>query len=453
MSARKRHGTTSPEAMHPAYRKVFLRIVPLIMLMYLLAWMDRVSIGFAALTMNKDLGITATNFGLGAALFFVGYFFFEVPSNVIMEKVGARVWLARIMVTWGLVAAATAFVVGEYSFYAARTLLGIAEAGFFPGVLLYLTYWVPRAVRGRITALFIMAAPIASAIGAPLASLVLTQLDGAFGLRSWQVLFLLLGVATVLVGVLVFWLLPSRPAEAAWLSDSERRFIEGELERERAETPDAPHQSKLSVLKSPQVLALALIFFGINAGGYLLNFFLPQVIRALDSGTGTEIPTMRVGLLTAIPWVTAVAVMYFGARHSDRTGERVWHVFTGAVVSACALAAAPLVGNAVAAIVLLSVAAAGLYVAMPLFWQLPQRFLSATTIAAGIALINSIGNLSGFVGPYATGALYDATGSFTGGMVFVSVLVLIAALALVALHRAGARAVTPGESRTEQSRR
>lgn len=453
MFARKRNDAPSPESLHPAYRKILLRIVPLIMLMYLLAWMDRVSIGFAALTMNEDLGISATAFGLGAALFFVGYFFFEVPSNVIMAKVGARVWLARIMITWGLVTVATAFVVGEYSFYAARTLLGIAEAGFFPGVLLYLTYWVPRAVRGRITALFIMAAPIASAVGAPLASLVLTQLDGTFGLRSWQMMFLLLGFPTVLVGVLVFWLLPSRPADAAWLSDSERRFLQGELERERAETPDAPHLSPLSALKSPQILALALIYFGFNSGSYLLNFFLPQVIRALEPSTGTEISTMQVGLLTAIPWMTAVAVMYFAARHSDRTGERVWHVFTGAVVTACALAAAPLVGNAVAAIMLLSVAAAGLYVAMPLFWQLPQRFLSATTIAAGIALINSTGNLSGFVGPYATGVLYDATGSFTGGMVFVSTLVFVAALALVALNRARARAVVPDEPRTEPASR
>ncbi|MFJ9085554.1 MFS transporter [Streptomyces sp. NPDC102384] len=451
MAAPRQHGVTSSEPMHPAYRKIFLRIVPLIMLMYLLAWLDRVSIGFASLEMNDDLGLTTTAFGLGAALFFVGYFFFEVPSNIIMEKVGARVWLARILITWGLVTAATAFVVGEYSFYAARTLLGVAEAGFFPGVLLYLTYWVPRAVRGRITALFIMAAPIASAVGAPLASLVLTHLDNTFGLRSWQILFLLLGFPTVLVGVLVFWLLPSRPADAAWLSASERQFLEAELERERAETPDASRPSPLSALKSPPILALALIFFGINSGSYLLNFFLPQVIQALETSTGAGITTMQVGLLTAIPWITALAVMYFTARHSDRTGERVWHVFTGAVSSACALAAAPLVGNAVAAIALLSVAAAGLYVAMPLFWQLPHRFLSASTAAAGIALINSIGNLSGFVGPYATGALYDATGSFTGGMLLVSSLVFIAALALVALNRVKARAVTPNTFRSDRS--
>lgn len=446
MSKTTRRGTASSDPMHPAYRKIFLRIVPLIMVMYLLAWLDRVSVGFAALTMNRDLGLTTTAFGLGAALFFVGYFLFEVPSNIIMAKVGARIWLARIMVTWGLVTAATAFVVGEYTFYAARIFLGIAEAGFFPGVLLYLTYWVPRVVRGRITALFIMAAPIASAIGAPLASLVLTQLDGAFGLRGWQMLFLLLGFPTVLLGVIVFWLLPARPADAAWLSNSERRFLESELEQERAETADGPHLSPLSALKSPQILALALIFFGFNAGSYLLNFFLPQVIRSLESSTGTEISTLQVGFFTAIPWVTAVAVMYFAARHSDRTGDRVWHVFTGAVVSASALVAVPLVGNAVAAIVLLSIAAAGLYVAMPLFWQLPQRYLSSTTIAAGIALINSVGNLSGFVGPYATGALHDATGSFAGGMVFVSALVFVAAIALVVLNRAGARHAAPTES-------
>ncbi|MGW4127221.1 MFS transporter [Amycolatopsis japonica] len=444
MSATKRRGGASPEHMHLAYRKIFRRIVPLIMLMYLLAWMDRVSVGVAALTMNEDLGLSATAFGLGAALFFVGYFLFEIPSNIIMEKVGARIWLARIMVTWGLVTAATAFVVGETSFYVARILLGVAEAGFFPGVLLYLTHWVPRAVRGRITALFIMAAPIASATGTPLASLVLARMDGAFGLHGWQILFLLLGLLTVLVGFVVFRLLPSQPGEAAWLSESERTFVEAEIERERAETPAAPRTSMLSVLKSPQILVLALIFFGLNAGSYLLNFFLPQVVRSLESSAGNELSTVRVGFLTAIPWASAVAVMYFAARHSDRTGDRVWHVFTGAVLSGAALLAAPLMGNASAAIALLSVAAAGLYIAMPLFWQLPQRFLSMTTMASGIALINSVGNLSGFVGPYATGALHDATGSFTGGMVLVSVVVFVAAIALVVLNRRADRRASGG---------
>lgn len=452
MSATKRRGSTSPEQMHSAYRKIFRRIVPLIMLMYLLAWMDRVSIGVAALTMNEDLGLTGTAFGLGAALFFVGYFLFEIPSNMIMDKVGARIWLARIMITWGLVTAATAFVVGEYSFYSARVFLGIAEAGFFPGVLLYLAQWVPRAVRGRITALFIMAAPIASATGTPLASLVLTRLDGAFGLHGWQMLFLLLGLPTVLVGFVVFWLLPSRPADAAWLSESERGFIEAEIKQERAESVAEPRSSTLSAFKSPQIMVLALVFFGFNAGSYLLNFFLPQVVRSLGSSTENGMSAVRVGLLAAIPWASAVAVMYFAARHSDRTGDRVWHVFTGAVLSGSALLAAPFAGDAAAAIALLSVASAGLYIAMPLFWQLPQRFLSTSTMASGIALINSVGNLSGFVGPYATGLLHDATGSFTGGIVLVSVLVFVAAVALVALNRSASKRALPMDSRLEPRR-
>ncbi|ABG99899.1 permease (plasmid) [Rhodococcus jostii RHA1] len=442
--------TGSPEATaHSAYRKIFRRIVPVIMLMYLLAWLDRVNIGFAALTMNKDIGLSDTAFGLGAALFFVGYFIFEVPSNVIMEKVGARMWLARIMITWGLVSAATAFVVGEVSFYAVRILLGITEAGFFPGVLLYLTFWVPRALRGRITALFLMAAPLATAIGAPIASLILAHLDGFLGLKGWQVLFLAFGLPTALVGVAVFWLLPSKPADAKWLTADEKAFLHHQLALEQADTDKDAGHSTFSALKSPKVLALAFVFFGIASGSYLLNFFLPQVVASFKTTYGISLSVTQIGLISAIPFLCAALVMYFAARRSDRTQKRVVYVSGGTVIGAVALALSPFVGNPVLAIVLLSVTASCVYIALPLFWQLPPRFLTAASAAAGIALINSVGNLSGFVWPYATGALKATTGTFTVAFVLVAATMFIAAVAVIALDRSRKRQDNARPSREE----
>lgn len=429
------------EKMHPAYRKIFRRIGPVILIMYLLAWLDRVNVGFASLTMNQDLGLTAASYGLGAALFFIGYFIFEVPSNVILQKVGARLWLARIMITWGLVTALTAFVVGEFSFYLARILLGIAEAGLFPGVLLYLTYWVPKAVRGRMTAIFLMAAPIASIVAGPVSSLVLVNMDGVWGLAGWQHLFLVCGILTFLFGFLVFRLLPSTPREAKWLTPDELRFLEGELERDRRESPEPEHGSVWAAFRSKPVLALALAYFGLNAGLYYLNFFLPQVLAAFKDGDAAQFDTIQIGFLSAIPWLITAVVMWLVARHSDRTQRRTHYVVIGALIAASALALLPLLNdNPVLTIVLLCITAAGSFTASPSFWQLPSQYLSTTTMAAGLAIINSCGNLAGFVAPYATGLLADATGSFEGGGLVAAFFYVVTAATAFLLYRRARRA-------------
>ncbi|MDR6688630.1 MFS family permease [Arthrobacter sp. 1088] len=432
-----------------AYRKIYRRIVPLIMVMYLLSWMDRVNISFAALSMNNDLGLTATAFGLGAALFFVGYVLCEVPSNVIMQKVGARIWLARIMVTWGLVASGTAFIVGEQSFYVARILLGVAEAGFFPGVLLYLTLWVPSQMRGRITALFLMSAPIATVIGAPLASAAMVGLNGFLGLAGWQWLFLAFGIPTVVVGIAAFWLLPSTPALAGWLSNEERSFLVDQLNRERQESiGHKAAASALSALRNPRIIGFALAFIGLSCGSYILSFFLPQVIDSFQSRYGVKFSVMEIGLLTAVPFGIAAITMFFVARDSDRRQKRLRYVVGGELVAAAAFVLATLVDTPVLSMVMLSIAASGIYVAIPLYWELPGQYLSATTAGAGLALINSTGNISGFVGPYATGALKTATGSFDSGLILAAVALTIAAVAVSLVSRRPRRRLS--ESQSEQ---
>ncbi|MEW1819284.1 MFS transporter [Arthrobacter sp. NPDC080031] len=435
-----------------AYRKIYRRIVPLIMIMYLLSWMDRVNISFAALSMNNDLGLTATAFGLGAALFFVGYVLCEVPSNVIMQKVGARIWLARIMVTWGLVASGTAFIVGEQSFYVARILLGVAEAGFFPGVLLYLTLWVPSQMRGRITALFLMSAPIATVIGAPLASAAMVGLNGFLGLAGWQWLFLAFGIPTVIVGIAAFWLLPSTPALAGWLSNEERSFLVDQLNRERQESIGHKAASALSALRNPRIIGFALAFIGLSCGSYILSFFLPQVIDSFQSRYGVKFSVMEIGLLTAVPFGIAAITMFFVARDSDRRQNRLRYVVGGELVAAAAFVMATLVDTPVMSMVMLSIAASGIYVAIPLYWELPGQYLSATTAGAGLALINSTGNISGFVGPYATGALKTATGSFDSGLILAAVALTIAAAAVsLVSRRPRKRFSEPQSDHTESS--
>jgi MFS transporter, ACS family, tartrate transporter len=406
-------------------RKISYRIVPFIMLLYFIAFIDRVNLGFASLTMNKDLGLSPTVFGFGAGIFFLGYFLFEVPSNLILEKVGARIWIARVMITWGLVSAGMAFVEGATSFYVLRFLLGVAEAGFFPGIILYLSYWFPARKRAAVTALFMAAAPISTALGSPLSGALL-EMHGVLGLAGWQWMFLIEAVPAVILGVVVLFYMTDRPEKATWLADDERTWLVNEMNAEHAAKSGRVGHSLWRGLADPKVLALSLVYFGTSAGLYTLGIWAPQIIKEFG------LTSLQVGFLNAIPATLAVVAMVLWARHSDRTGERKWHV-----VGACLLASAGLVlagfsTTVVAVLMALTLVNIGISSSKPPLWSMPTMFLSGSAAAAGIATINSIGNLGGFVGPAMIGWIKDQTGSFTGGLYFVAgLLVLSAVLTLV----------------------
>lgn len=407
-------------------RKITLRIVPFIMLLYFIAFLDRVNIGFAALTMNDDLGFSPTVFGFGAGIFFLGYFLFEVPSNLILHKVGARIWIARVMITWGLVSGGMAFVQGTTSFYTLRFLLGVAEAGFFPGIILYLSYWFPASKRAQVTAIFMAAAPISTALGSPI-SAALLEMHGMFGFAGWQWMFVLEAVPAVVLGVVVLFWLTDRPQKAKWLSDEEREWLVNTMAVEQAQRQSAAHHSAWKGLFDKRVLALSLVYFGTSAGLYTLGIWSPQIIKTLG------LSSMTIGLLNAVPAVVAVAAMVLWARHSDKTGERPWHV-----IAACLLAAVGLLfaGNAVtvvSVILALTLVNCGISASKPPLWSMPTLFLSGSAAAAGIATINSIGNLGGFVGPFMIGVIKEHTGSFTWGLYFVAALLVLSSLIVLLL--------------------
>src|SRR5215213_3567687 len=375
-------------------RKVAWRLIPFICLLYFIAFIDRVNIGFAALTMNKDLGFSSSVFGFGAGIFFFGYFLFEVPSNVILEKVGARLWIARVMITWGILSLAFAFIQGETSFYVLRFLLGAAEAGFFPGIILYLSYWFPVRRRAQVVSLFMAAAPISTVLGSPL-STALLQMDGIGGLKGWHWMFLLEAIPAFLLGFVVLSYPTDRPEKATWLAEDEREWLVNTMNAEHAAKGDKAHHSLWAGLTDMRVLALALIYFGTSAGLYTLGIWAPQIIGQFG------LSTMQVGLLNAVPPTIAVIAMVLWARHSDRTGERTWHVVIACLVAAVGLALAGIASSVIAVVAALTLVNVGISAAKPPLWAMPTIFLSGTAAAAGIATINSIGNLGGFVGPWA----------------------------------------------------
>jgi MFS transporter, ACS family, tartrate transporter len=406
-------------------RKVALRIVPFIMLLYFIAYIDRVNIGFAALTMNKDLGFSPAVFGFGAGIFFWGYFLFEVPSNIILEKVGARLWIARVMITWGLVSAAMAFVWDSTSFYVLRFLLGAAEAGFFPGIILYLSYWFPAHRRAAITSLFMAAVPISVVLGSPLSSALL-EMHGISGLKGWQWLFILEAVPALVLGVVVLFYMTDKPENAKWLADVERAWLVDTMRAERAKKAPTAHHSIWRGLADARVLALALVYFGTSAGLYTLGIWAPQIIK------GFGLTNMEVGFLNAIPPTLAIIAMYLWSWHSDHSNERTWHVVTACLVAAAGLALAGASGTVASVIMALVLVNVGISAAKPPLWSMPTLFLSGPAAATGIAAVNSIGNLGGFVGPAMIGWIKDQTGSFVGGLYFVAgLLVVSAALTLV----------------------
>lgn len=420
----------APELERRTIRRVIRRIVPFVMLLYFVAFLDRVNIGFAALTMNADLGFSSAVFGFGAGIFFIGYFLFEVPSNLILHKVGARIWIARVMISWGIVSGAMAFVQGQTSFYVLRLLLGIAEAGFFPGIILYFSYWFPARHRAGVVAMFMAAAPISTALGSPISGALL-EMHGIGGLAGWQWMFLIEAVPAVVLGVVVLFYLTDRPEKAGWLADDERAWLVAEMANDGAAKTATGH-NPLRALADPRVLALSLVYFGTSAGLYTLGIWAPQIIR------GFGLTPLVVGFVNALPAVVAVAAMILWARRSDRTRERAGHV---ALACLCAVAGLVLAANATTvAVVVLALAFTniGVSAAKPPLWAMPTTFLSGASAAAGIAAINSVGNLGGFVGPAMIGWLKDKTGGYAAGLYFVAALLLLSALLIDVLRRATA---------------
>lgn len=435
-----------PDIERRTMRAVGWRIVPFLVVCYFIAYVDRVNAGFAALTMNEDLGLSQAMFGIGGGLFFVAYVLCEVPSNIAMERFGARVWIARIMVTWGLVGLAMAFVVGPYSFYLCRFLLGAAEAGFFPGVILYLTYWFPKAYRARIVAMFMVAIPISSFLGSPL-SAGLLQLDGAAGLRGWQWLFVAEAIPAVLLGLAALIVLPSRPAEARWLEPEQRAWLEGRLAADRAgASAVAQHLPLWKVLSNKYVLALALIYSGSSATSNALSLWQPQILKSFG------LSNLETGLMNMIPFGIASVFMVFWGLRADKSGERVWSTALPLALTCVCMLATNLTGSLTVTMVLLSFTLLGNYAIKGPFWAMATEWLSAGTAAAGIAAINTLSHLGTGIASWMLGAIRDATGSFPLGLlplVFLtgagSVMTLILGKGTRARASAPAPAPAPAE--------
>lgn len=394
--------------------KISWRLLPLIVVIYFVAYIDRTNVGFAASGMNKDLGFTPYVYGWGAGIFFLGYFLFEVPSNVILHRVGARVWIARIMVTWGIVSGLMMFITGPASFMTVRFLLGVAEAGFFPGVLLYFTYWFPAAYRARVVSALFLAVPGSNAVAAALSGAIL-QLDGTWELAGWRWMFLLESLPAILLAPVVLAVLTDRPSAATWLSADERAWLEGQLASERRTIEGAQkHLTLFQALTDGRVVGLSMIYLTIVTATYGITFFLPLIVKAHG------LSDVSTGFATAIPYTIGTIGMVLWAYSSDRRHERRWHFFVAAIVAGIGLVAAGLSTGIVTSLAAMSVAAIGLYGSKPAFWPLPSTFLSGTAAAGGIAMVNSIGNLGGFVGPYIVGWIKDSTQSYASGLFFLA---------------------------------
>jgi MFS transporter, ACS family, tartrate transporter len=411
--------------------------VPFLVVCYLAAYLDRVNVSFAALTMNADLGLSAAAYGFGAGIFFLAYFFFEVPSNLLMARFGARRWIARIMFSWGLVSGATAFVGGATSFYVIRVLLGIAESGFFPGIIFFLTLWFPAVYRARIIGYFMAAIPLATVIGAPISGLLL-GMDGILGLKGWQWLFITEALPSLILAVVAFYYLTDGPADATWLEADERAWLVSRLAQEKRLRQVTHDYSVVQALLKPKVLALSVVYFGMVASNYGLSFFLPQIVKAFGLSNALT------GVVSALPYVVGSVSIVLWSRRSDRHVERTYHTAIPILVAAIGIGMSTVFDDPTMKMVALSVAGFGIFAGLPVFWTLPTVFLSGAAAAAGIAMINSIGNLAGFAGPYAMGWIKDATGSYTGGLLSLSMLCVISAIVVVLLgHDASLERIPP----------
>ncbi|MBV9829289.1 MAG: MFS transporter [Alphaproteobacteria bacterium] len=428
-------------------RKIIIRLVPFLCFCYFIAYLDRVNVGFAALQMNAALNLNASMFGLGAGLFFIAYFLLELPSNLALDRFGARKWIARIMITWGVISAAFAFIPHisratglstEHTFYVLRFLLGMAEAGFFPGVIFYLTLWFPSVYRARIVSFFMLAIPFSSIVGAPVSGALL-NVSGA-GLDGWQWLFILEGVPACLVAVVVLLYLTDRPHEATWLSSAERDWLETRLAAERQQKERvAGHFSLGAAIADPRILTLALVYFCLNGGSYGVSYFLPTIVK------GFGLTNFMTGVVSALPFVFGAIGMVLLSRHSDHTLERRGHVAFALGMAALGIGLSGFIDNPVLKMALLCFAQIGVSAVPPMFWPIPSSFLTGASAAAGIAIINSLGNLSGFAGPFVMGWLKDATGSFTSGLLCLAVVAALGAVAIMLLR------VSPALERAPQT--
>jgi MFS transporter, ACS family, tartrate transporter len=408
--------------------KVTRRLIPFLIGCYFIAYLDRVNVGFAALEMNQDLGLSHTAFGLGAGIFFIAYFIFEVPSNLLLERFGARKWIARIMLSWGILSGTMAFIPAisratglgnEHSFYLLRVLLGAAEAGFFPGIIFYLTLWFPAQYRARIVGYFMAAIPLSTVIGAPISG-VLLYLHGGLGLAGWQWLFIVEAVPAIILAGVVFFYLTDLPADAEWLTPDERTWLAGRLDLEQRQRQAVRDYSVRQSLVNPRVLGLSLVYFGAVATNYGLSFFLPQIVM------GFGLNTFLTTLVSAAPYAVGLVGMVWWGRRSDIVAERRFHAAFPLFIAAAGIAVSTALDNPTLKMLSLCVAGFGIFANLPVFWSLPTAFLSGAAAAAGIAVINSIGNLAGFAGPFAMGWIRDETGSYAGGLLLLAAFGIIA---------------------------
>jgi ACS family tartrate transporter-like MFS transporter len=409
--------------------RVTWRLLPFLLLLYIISWLDRVNVGFAKLQMNSDLGMSDTAYGLGAGIFFLAYAACEVPSNYLLVRFGARVWIARIMITWGLISAGMMFVQGETSFYVMRFLLGAAEAGFLPGIVYYLSQWFPRLHRARAVSWFMIGIPLSIVFGGPLSGWLL-GFEGHLGLHGWQWMYLVEGLPAVLLGFVVLGFLTEKPADAHWLSAEQREWLSAHIHAEHVDAETRQRLSFKAALAHPTVWLLALIMFCCQTGSYGLTLWVPTIVKGLAGYSD-----FQVGLFSAIPYLAAATGMILVGRSSDRSGERFLHIAVPSVIGALGFIATGMITAPMAAMIALSVAAVGDYSTRGPFWALPGKFLTGSAAAAGIALINAMAALGGFIGPYAVGYLKDATGSFTSALYMLAGVLFTGAILTMVLRR------------------
>ena len=411
----------SPELQRRTILKVSWRLLPLIVVCYLINYIDRTNVSFAALTMNKDLGLSAYMYGWGAGIFFFGYAFFEVPSNMVLQRVGARLWIARIMITWGIISGLMATATGPVSFLVLRFLLGVAEAGFFPGMIFYLTHWFPSAVRARAISILYVAIPVSNAIASIISGAIL-GMDGVLGLKGWQWIFIIEAIPAVLLAFVVLKLMTDRPALANWLNADEKEWLEGQLQAERSQVESSGRLSMLQALTDPRVLVLSAIYLASVTAGYGIVFFLPQIVKGLG------LSNLMTGFVTAIPYAIGTIGLVLWGYSSDRRKERRWHLIISTALAGVGLLCAGWLSHSFWAIVAISVFTVGIYGSRPTFWPMPSVFLTGAAAAVGMALINSIGNLGGYFGPMIVGWIKDSTKSFEMALYFLAGCALLSAM-------------------------
>ena len=428
--------------------------MPLLGVLYFVNYLDRVNIGFAGPNgMNRELGLTATMFGLASGIFFIGYLLLEVPSNLALHRFGARRWITRILVSWGIVASVMAFAPNATVLIILRFLLGVAEAGFFPGIILYLTFWFPAEYRARAVGWFMVAVPISTAVGSTVSALIIAAGDGLFGLSGWRVMFLFEGIPAILLGVVTFFALSDRPEQARWLADDERAWLRRRLDAEAAQVEKADHWTLRRALTAPRILALAFVYFGVTYGLYALGFFLPTIVSDFEQQFGTKLDTIEKGLVTSIPYAVAAIGMVVWSRAADRAAARAdggflsgergrrWWLALPMILGGGAIPVALYLEDPYSAMAAVTVCAVGTCAALPTFWPLPSQFLTGAAAAGGIALINSLGNISGFAAPYVTGGLAGLTGSQRAGLWVVGIVTVVAAVVALSVGRRASSAV------------